>query len=310
MANAFMWRLHVFIQRHRGSLLAASCAGVFAVNMSYHAFPKQTFKAVYQSWSKGEPVELSAKLHSDFQEVLEDVGVESLKKYSPFAAFGFDPVSAGVPCLPSGSLIGIPANFSNQDDDRQDPGTQLVMPNGKVIEWDSNNGTSLRETLQLSEVAKKFALAREIVYTKDNSPIIHAAVAPGCLLGTCLSGVAIKQLLGLYSGPVLLRGLCNLAIVTVGLVGYFFTYDAVNQWLDYRADRTAATISKDYAKGGVEFYNKLLLRNRTLRHLMGKQGEEMYAPSGNLFPTYWFRLKYTTYTSRRDIVVNIVNNQV
>ncbi|KAJ1190362.1 hypothetical protein NDU88_007100 [Pleurodeles waltl] len=306
MANAFLWRITACIQKYRSGLLAASCAGLFGANISYHVFPKETFQTVYQSWSKSEPAELSRKLHDVFQEVLKDTGVKSAEKYTAFAAFGFHPVSAGMPWLPSGSLVGIPANFSNQGDDGEGIVNRTVMLNGKVVDWDSKDGAALRDALSLSEEAKKFALAREIVYAKDHSPLIHATVAPFCLFGTCLSGVAIKQLLGLYSGPLLLRGFFNLAGMTVGLVGYFFTYDAINQWLDYKSDKTAATISKDYAEGGVEFYNKMLARNRTLRHLMGKQGEEMYAASGNLFPRYWFRLKHAPYTSRRDLIVNIV----
>ncbi|XP_078538210.1 transmembrane protein 177 [Lissotriton helveticus] len=305
MANTFLWRITTFIQKYRSGMLAASCAGLFGANISYHVFPKETFKTVYQSWSKGEPDELSRKLCDVFQDVLKDTGVKSAEKYTVFAAFGFHPVSAGIPWLPSGSLVGIPANFNNQEDDGEGIVNRMVVLNDKVVDWDSTDGAALRDALSLSHEAQKFALAREIVYVKDNSPLIHATVAPFCLLGTCLSGVAIKQLLGLYLGPVLLRGFCNLAVMTFGLVVFFFTDDAINQWLDYKSDRTAAAISKDYAKGGVEFYNKMLSCNRTLRHLMGKQGEEIYAASGNLFPRFWFRLKHAPYTSRRDLVLNI-----
>lgn len=76
--------------------------------------------------------------------------------------------------------------------------------------------------------------------------------------------------------------------------------------LDCKADRNAATVSKDYAKGGVEFYDKILSRNRILRALMGKEGTKIYAPSGNIFPRHWFRIKYTRYTYRRDLIVNIL----
>ena len=38
---------------------------------------------------------------------------------------------------------------------------------------------------------------------------------------------------------------------------------------------------KDYALGGIEFYNKALQRNMAIRTLMGSQGEKYYTKYGN-----------------------------
>nr|XP_033803189.1 transmembrane protein 177 isoform X2 [Geotrypetes seraphini] len=306
MTTLFVLKLAAFVQRNRSGLLAVSCAGIFGANIFYHAFPQQTFRTVYQCWSRGQPAELPEQLRSLFWEVLRDTDVRSAGNVQAFAAFGFQPVSAGIPWLPSGSLVGIPANFANATDDGQGVVNRVVMINGEEVDWHSEDGVHLKEALTLSKEAQKFSLAREVIYSQSSSPILQAAVAPTCLLGVSLSAVAVKQLLGLYSSPLLLRGLYNLAALVVGLVGYFLAYDAVSHWLDYRCDRRTAALSEDYARGGVEFYEKLLFRNRTLRKLMGKRGEEMYAPSGNLFPRYGFRLKQAPYTSRRDLIVKVL----
>ncbi|MEE6523473.1 hypothetical protein FKM82_022403 [Ascaphus truei] len=309
MANTFLWRLRAVTQRHRARLLAVSSAGLFAANISYHAFPEQTFRTLYQSWTRGEPAELTNKLQNLFQEVLEESRVSSPSGYTPFAAYGFHPVSAGVPWLPGGCLVGIPANYNQTKEDGVGIVDRVIMINGKEVDWGSEAGARLKEALTLSAEAQKFSLARDALYAQSGSPVIQASVAPGCLSGLCISGVAIKQVLGLYSGPVILRGLYNVGVVAVGLAGYFLCYDAVTQWLDYRADRKVAAISKCYAQGGLEFYEKILARNRALRHLLGKQGEEMYAPSGNLFPKYSFRLKHSPYTSRRDRIQRLFKVQ-
>ncbi|XP_074857503.1 transmembrane protein 177 [Carettochelys insculpta] len=306
MAVPFLWKAAAWVQKHRTGLLVGSCAGLFGVNLSYHVFPEQTFRLCYQCWTKGQPAELSEKLHSLFHDVLKDVGVNSVNCYQPFAAFGFHPVSAGIPWLPAGCLVGIPANFNSTAEDRQGIVNRVIVINGREVDWESKEGLTLKEALMFSPEAQKFAIAREIVYLQSNIPVVYAAVPPACLAGTCLSGVAIKQLLGLYSGPMLFRGIYNMTIAVVGVVGYFLAYDAVSHALDYRSDRKAATISKDYATGGVEFYNKILSRNQTLRALLGKQGEKIYAPSGNLLPRYGFRLKHTPYTSRRDSIIKIL----
>ncbi|XP_053926231.1 transmembrane protein 177 [Cuculus canorus] len=306
MAVQFLRKASVWLKKRKITLLAVSCMGLFSTNLSYHLFPEQTFKLLHECWSEGQPAELSQKLCGVFQDVLRDTNVKSTDSYRAFAASGFLPVSAGIPWLPAGSLVGIPPNFDSTAEDEKGIVNHVVVINGKEVDWESNEGVALKEALTFSLEAQKFAIAREVAYLRSGSPLASAIVAPTCLAGTFLCGKVIKLHLGLSSGPVILRSLCNLITAAAGLMFYYISYDAMTYHLDCKADRKAATISKDYAKGGVEFYDKILSRNRILRGLMGKQGPKMYAPSGNLFPRYWFRIKYTPYTYRRDLIVNIL----
>ncbi|NWS70787.1 TM177 protein, partial [Crotophaga sulcirostris] len=306
MAVQFLRKASVWFKKHKITVLAVSCVGLFGANLSYHVFPEQTFKLLHECWLEGQPAELSQKLCGVFQDVLQDARVKSTSSYRAFAASGFLPVSAGIPWLPEGALVGIPPNFDCTAEDKKGIVNHVVVINGKEVDWESNEGVALKEALTFSLEAQKFAIAREVVYLWNGSPLASAVVAPGCLAGTFLFGRGIKLLLGLSSGPVILRSLCNLVTATGGLMFYFISSDAMTYHLDCKADRKAATVSKDYARGGVEFYDKILSRNKILRGLMGKQGPKMYAPSGNLFPRYWFRIKYTPYTYRRDLIVNIL----
>ncbi|XP_030341859.1 transmembrane protein 177 isoform X2 [Strigops habroptila] len=249
------------------------------------------------------PASAAARGASD---VLQDTGVKPADSYQAFAASGFHPVSAGIPWFPAGSFVGIPPNFDSTAEDKKGIVNHVVVISGKEVDWESNEGVALKEALTFSLEAQKFALAREVMYLQNGSPLASAAVAPTCLAGTFFCGRGIKLLLGLSSGPVLLRGICNLVTAAVGLMCYYVSYDAMTYHLDCKADRKAATVSKEYARGGVEFYDKILSRNRIFRGLMGKQGMKIYAPSGNLFPRHWFRIKYTPYTYRRDLIVNIL----
>ncbi|XP_054828033.1 transmembrane protein 177 [Eublepharis macularius] len=303
MATQFLWKAATMVERHRTGFLIASCAGLFGANLTFHIIPQKTFKPLYQAWATGQPDELSGNLQSLFQDILSVIQVKSENCYQAFAAFSFHPVSAGISWFPAGCVVGIPASFDVTASDEH----RIVMIEGKEVDWKSTEGLALKEALTLSLEAQKFAIAREVMYLQNNGPLIHAAVAPICLAGTYVSGVAIKQLLGLYSGPMVVRGLYNLAIAMIGFMGYCLLYDTVSRAVDYRTDRSTATISTDFAKGGVEFYNKTLAQNKTFRMLMGKQGEKTYAPNGNLFPRYWFRLKHAPYTSRRDLIVNILS---
>ncbi|XP_060683796.1 transmembrane protein 177 isoform X2 [Hemiscyllium ocellatum] len=137
MASEFVRKLTIFATRHRLKLLAVSCGGLFVTNAFCHVFPQRTYGKLYQAWSRGVPAELPDKLQDTFQEVLKDAGVDSTQNYTAFAAFSFQPVSAGVPWLPAGAIIGIPANFNSTDDEGKGITNRIVMINGRDVKWDS-----------------------------------------------------------------------------------------------------------------------------------------------------------------------------
>ncbi|XP_029979861.1 transmembrane protein 177 [Sphaeramia orbicularis] len=305
MASSFL-RFSVLLQKYRTPLLISSCGGVFAVNMFYHVFPDMSYRQVYQAWYKGEAVQLSQKLQDVFQQVLTDFGVRTPQNFSAFASFGFHPVGAGVPWLPAGAEIGIPANFNSTVEDLSGITNRTIFINGKTVDWSSDDGAALKEALVFSPEAQKFAIAREVARLQAGGPVVSAAVAPVCLGGVWVYSVVLKQVFGLHAGPALFRWAVNTVALGLGAMSYFLTSDAVSQWIDHTMDRRAAGVSRDYAKGGVEFYDKILLRNRKLRSLMGPKGEEMYAPSGNLFPAHLLQLKHTPYTVRRDGILSLL----
>ncbi|XP_071328847.1 transmembrane protein 177 [Trachinotus anak] len=308
MASRFL-KYSVLLQRNRTPLLVAGCGAAFAASMFYHVFPDKSYRQLYQAWHKGEPVQLSEKLEEVFQQVLKDYGISSTKNFSAFASFGFHPVGAGVPWLPAGAQIGIPANFNSTADDSSGITNRSIFINGKTVDWSSDTGSVLKEALTFSPEAQKFAVAREVARLQSGGPVLNAAVAPFCLGGVWVYSVVLKQVFGLHVGPALLRGAVNVLALGLGAVSYFLTSDAVNKWIDYSSDRSAAALSHNYAKGGVEFYDKILSRNKTLRSLMGQKGEEMYAPSGNLFPAHLLQLKHTPYTSRREGILALLKEE-
>lgn len=241
--------------------------------------------------------------------MLKDYGIGATKTFSAFASFGFHPVGAGVPWLPAGAHIGIPANFNSTADDSSGITNRSIFINGKTVDWSSDTGGALKEALTFSTEAQKFAVAREVARLQSGGPVLNAAVAPLCLGGVWVYSVVLKQVFGLHAGPALFRGAVNVLALGLGAVSYFLTSDAVSQWVDYSSDRSAAGVSREYAKGGVEFYDKILSRNKTLRSLMGQKGEEMYAPSGNLFPAHLLQLKHTPYTSRREGILALLKEE-
>ena len=63
---------------------------------------------------------------------------------------------------------------------------------------------------------------------------------------------------------------------------YFFFQDANTHETERKADKTVSSLSLELAEGGVEFYSKLLQRNKKLRELMGSDGDSLFTPSGDV----------------------------
>ncbi|XP_069329739.1 transmembrane protein 177 [Eulemur rufifrons] len=297
-----LWRAAAFVQRHRTGLLVGSCAGLFGVQISYHLFPNPVVQWLYQYWPQGRPAPLAPKLQHLFQEVLQDIGVPSGHCYKLFTTFTFQPVVAGFPKLPAGAVVGIPASFLGglvTDTDH------TVVIHGQRVDWQTPAGARLRDSLTLSHDAQKFALAREVVYLESSAAALQALLAPACLAGTWALGVVAKHALGLYGGPVNLRVAFNLVAAVAGFVAYAFFTDSLTHSLEAWQDRRTASLSAAYAQGGVEFYEKILSGNLALRSLLGREGEKLYTPSGNIVPRHWFRIKHLPFTVRRDSLLQM-----
>ncbi|CAL9689668.1 unnamed protein product [Knipowitschia caucasica] len=315
-------RVSALMQRYRTPLVLSTCSGLFGLNLSQHLVPDQTFWPLYQAWSKGEPVQLSERLETLFQKVQQDLGVPSSHR---FTAFGFAPVGAGLPLLPQGGRVGLPLNFNSTDTqstdtqstDTQSTDTQssgvtdrVLFMNGRALDWSSASGSALARALVLSEHAQKFAVARELVRLEGALPLLSAAVAPVCVGGVWLYATLLKQVFRLQGAHVLWRAAANTVALALGGVSYLLGADAVTHFIDFSCDRRAAAVSPLYAQGGVEFYDKILSRNRTLRDLMGPKGLDTYAANGNLFPSNVLQLKHTPYTARREALYRLVQDPV
>lgn len=296
-----LWRATAFVQRHKTGLLVASFTGLFGAQIASHLFPVPAVQWLYQYCPQGQPALLSPELQLLFQEVLDDMRVPCNHNYEAFTTFTFLPVSAGFPRLATGAVVGIPATFlSGPVIDTEQP----IVIHGQKIHWQSPAGIRLRNALILSHDAQKFALAREVAYLESGSAALQALPAPACLAGTWILSVSAKHALGLYSGPMNFRVAFNLLATVVGFVAYAFCTDSLTHILESWLDRRTASLSAAYARGGVEFYDQLLSGNLALRSLLGKHGEKLYTPSGNVNPNHWFRIKHLPYTTRRDIVLH------
>ncbi len=95
-----------------------------------------------------------------------------------------------------------------------------------------------------------------------------------------------------------MRTICYTLFGTLMLTMWMFIKDFTNYRREELADKTAAGISEEYARGAVEFYSKTLQRNIALRSLLGNDGLSLYTAAGN--EREIVRTKHVPFVTRRD----------
>ncbi|XP_038044455.1 transmembrane protein 177-like [Patiria miniata] len=278
-----------FVRRPRNAVLVSGlvATGVFCVKATPHIFPAKAYRPLVEAYKGGHKIPPTDSQQSEFQNVCQDIGVDP-GSYDVFVTSRWEIRSRGLPWLPNGVQFGVPAILK---DDPDLSARRFANPIKTTA--DTEEGRDFRNSLSLSESARKFTLAREVVKIKRNTTASSVAIAPIITLAN-FAGVFAAQVflpLPLYA---------NVAVVgTCFVVIYQFLMGVVNEREDLIADDKAAKLGEDYIRGGLEFYEKTIQKNIALRKIMGKRGEQMYTYYGNEVPG-WIYSSGASNTQKRD----------
>jgi len=256
------------------------------------------YRDAVQLYKNGFVTPMSANVFERAKKALADVEVSSKSKeiVKFFTVFGMDVFHAGSTKTVGGSLIGIPRHFNYQtveDVERRD-----IVVEGNFVEWGSEGGQLLQDSLVLSENAQKFGIAREYCMSDSHYVYVKGLLPAGGIMSYfMLSRTANDMLYGLYKP----RSFRILIYSGIGLFSYGLwavSMDILTKYYENAADKRAGSISLDYARGGVEFYSKILQRNMGLRHVMGTTGEKHYTFFGN--DVEYIRERHVPFTKRKS----------
>ena len=156
----------------------------------------------------------------------------------------------------------------------------------------------LLNSLVLSDNAKKFLIARELQRGLKGRHV-YEALFP--VLFLTASGPVLFGIKGGIAGrnPIS-KGLALMLSAGSVLMVYFWFSDWWHRKTDQMIDAAAAELGVEYALGGAEFYDKMLLRHRSLRDLLPeKRGMKLYNLKGETFPGL-LRDKTLPISTRRD----------
>lgn len=134
------------------------------------------------------------------------------------------------------------------------------------------------KSLVLSDSAKKFSIAREIVLT-DNLRIFLKSISfsitlfPMYILGEYVIS-------SLPANPGKVRVLAFFFLCNVGIFIWLFVRNIIEKLYQNEADKVVGSINEEYARGGIEYYEKLIQKNIALRSII-PGGKNIYSEQGD-----------------------------
>ena len=155
--------------------------------------------------------------------------------------------------------------------------------------------------LILSDAAKKFAIASGY-YQLDSFDVYYKFGVTACFCSQfgalyVLAIVMFKQMgsIGLVCGVLCLTGWVLL---------YYYVNKALKAYKIYTADSSAANLGDDFLKGGIEYFDEILQRNKTIQKLKDGEGPVVYDANGNKIYA-WFEIPEPWLSSRQQKLIDL-----
>ncbi|XP_068203255.1 transmembrane protein 177 isoform X2 [Palaemon carinicauda] len=258
----------------------------------------EKFKDITQLYKKGSPVPVSENVKSLAEAAMNDLKWSQTKQklIKIYTGYGFDLFNAGTFMLFAKGVLGIPKNF--QYGNIEDFDKTGILVKNEPVHWDTPAGKALKESLVFSDEAKKFAIARELAYLETGAPFGYGIFSASVIVSCYAISSHLNRKLNMFHRPRTLRALMYTAVSLFTYTSWVLCKDVACVSFEADVDKTVADISESYAKGGLEFYEKILQRNIALRSLMGEDGEKLFTAYGN--DQVLFRTKHIPYNVHRE----------
>ena len=177
---------------------------------------------------------------------------------------GHEPFHAGSVASPWGAIIGLPFFFGETKEFKI---KDLRLQGKDTIDW-IIEGRDLLDSLVLTDSAKKFAIMREIYSLNYTNVITNAIISASCILLPAKFAQKVNYSSNAFEKLLLRqRNLRYLAFYAGAYILYRLLKDPLKHLSDGNADRKSAETSIEYLSGGIEFYEKTLMKNKALQEL-------------------------------------------
>ena len=206
-------------------------------------------------------------------------------------------------------IVGIPKHyFCSNIFEVEELEIKIGKPEKPVYLTGGPNEMAFLESLIFSESSQKFDIARQLFAIKGNWFLAHIVISPLFVLFGylgCFHGVKL-----LFSGkPVSFKRILQWQVACLFFAWFAckLTKNAFNYFMVKSIDKNAASVSKEYALGALEFCSNLRKTNKALRVLYGKKGESLYTADGD-FKDSFFLNKFEPSLSAKEKYFNAILN--
>lgn len=244
-------------------------------------------KTYYQAFKGNVEVPVAPSVWKLVNKVIRDLEIsdEEAANMEVIMASVDEPQSWG--CLSWGfkPLLGFPFSFLWEKAEDVDLDKLVFGTDGKISDATAKDG--FIESCVLSEEAKLFVVAREMAKMKDDDLrelgrfVAYIAATFSGLLARHYSILLAK----LNRAPRIVKILINSSVlVFVGTV-YLSVMDRVGVRFEDYIDHEVSYLGDEYLRGGVEYYDKLLVKRKALREMVpNDMAKKYYNLKGNLVP--------------------------
>lgn len=297
--------MNVFSFKYRNVILGvtATAVGYYAVLAPHTVFLKK-YRYMVARYQMGKEVPLNSKIQQRIQTVMDDLKLPNdiRNAIKPFSVFGFDLLHAGSLNARYGAILGIPANFTSTAEEIH----QNLQIKEESVDWTRQDAKAFLQAVMLSENAQKFAIAHEILRIQAEEPYFNS-------LGLALTIAALWTLYSIVSyrfrlrdGNTIVRRTFYAVFTLFGAILWLGVKDYRSYQLDRQNDEALCRLGGEYIKGGQEFYEKTLIRNKAMRTLLGTEGKSIYTVHGN--EETFLRQKHVPISHRKDLFDSHLRN--
>ncbi|XP_013106723.2 transmembrane protein 177 [Stomoxys calcitrans] len=273
----------------------ATTIGLFLVNYVPNTFGLEYYKNFLQCYKHGQPVTLSKKVLERFEKAKEFCELEQYEVHfaKPFTVFGFDVSLLGTTKSRFGAFIGIPANYEYES--VEDIKHNEIRFRDQDIDWNSESGKYLKESLVLTEDEQIFGLCKALLQAKTQYVLMNSIYPSLSFLTVYTVGSYLNSSLGLLARPFSLRLVMYSILGLFGFGSWCFLKDYSQVSLDADIDKNLSDKGSRFVQAGISYYDKQLKKNMALRKLLN---DDTFTVKGNV--NYFLRQESLPLTIRKS----------
>lgn len=165
----------------------------------------------------------------------------------------------------------------------------------KTVDWESEAGKKLANSLVLTDDEKIFGIAREILTATTAKKLLYMLYPPAAFVFCYGLTTTLNKKLNLFAKPVQVRAIMYTITILYTFSLYAFVKDYTENYYEGVVDEQLANIGPQMALTGVNFYNKVLQRNTALREVIG---DDSFTAYGN--ENFFIRQRRLPLTYRKE----------